>query len=150
MDFLGSMWTRFRASSTPILQKRVVDSIIGYAMAASNQTGIRERWTCPSVEEYIAVRREAGGVKVIQGKEPKSKIPVRLNISLKCFFPLLEYTLEINVPDKAWHHPIIQSFHEAANDIVILTNVSRSLLLFEAYFLWKLLADGVRARIIRI
>lgn len=66
VDCLDSMWTRFRASSSPILQKRFIDSVIGYAMAATKQTGIREGRKCPSVEEYIALRRETGAVKVIQ------------------------------------------------------------------------------------
>lgn len=56
--------TRFRAMSTLNAQKRFVDSIISYAMAASKQTGFRERNLRPSVEEYVALRRETGGVMV--------------------------------------------------------------------------------------
>ena len=55
IDFLGSMWTHFWASLTPILQKRFIDSIIRYAMVVSIQTGIRENWTCSSVEKYIVI-----------------------------------------------------------------------------------------------
>ncbi|MCJ1269585.1 hypothetical protein MMC22_009477 [Lobaria immixta] len=96
------MWTRFRASSSPILQQRFNDIFIEYATAAVKQTGIRERRTCPSVEEYIALRRCTGAVEV-------------------CFL-LVEYMLEIEVPDIAWRHPIIQSLREAANDIVLWGN----------------------------
>lgn len=54
--------TRLRSMSTPNVQKRFVDSIIAYAMAASKQTGLRERNIRPSVEEYVALRRETGAV----------------------------------------------------------------------------------------
>lgn len=55
---------RLRAMSTPNVQKRFVDSIIAYAVAASKQTGFRERNLRPSVGEYIALRRDTGAVMV--------------------------------------------------------------------------------------
>ncbi|MCJ1468394.1 hypothetical protein MMC07_007022 [Pseudocyphellaria aurata] len=85
-------WTRFQASSSPSSQKRFIDSVIGYAMAAAKQTGIRESRMCPSLEEFIALRRETGAVKTC--------------------YPFVQHMLEIDVPDKAWHHPIIESLHE--------------------------------------
>lgn len=68
LDCLGSMWTRFRASSTPIIQKRFIDSVVEYVTAIAKQSGIREHQKCPSVEEFIILRRETGAVKVIQDK----------------------------------------------------------------------------------
>lgn len=65
VDCFGSMWTRFRDSSTRIQQKRFIDSVISYATAATEQAGIRERRTLPSVKEYIALRRRTGVVQVI-------------------------------------------------------------------------------------
>lgn len=93
-------------------------------MVATEQTGIRERRTCPSVEEYIALRRETSGVKVIQDKALNFQISVQLTIFLKTFYPLLEHALEIEVPDKAFHHPVIEEFLETANDIISWGNVS--------------------------
>lgn len=68
VDCFGSMWTRFKDSSTRIQQKRFIDSVISYATAASEQAGFRERRTWPSVKEYIALRRRTGAVQVIQQK----------------------------------------------------------------------------------
>lgn len=56
--------TRLRAISTPNVQKRFVDSIIAYAVAASKQTGFRERNLRPTVGDYIALRRDTGAVMV--------------------------------------------------------------------------------------
>lgn len=57
--------TRFRAVSTPGMQKRFVDSIISYTHAAEEQNGLGERNTNPRIDEFIAIRRETGAVKVI-------------------------------------------------------------------------------------
>lgn len=56
--------TRFRAVSTPLVQKRFVDSVIGYTQGAEKQNGLRERHINPSLDEFIAIRRETGAVKV--------------------------------------------------------------------------------------
>lgn len=56
--------TRFRAVSTPTIQKRFVDTVIGYTQGAEKQTGLRERHINPSLDEFIAIRRETGAVKV--------------------------------------------------------------------------------------
>lgn len=73
---LGSMWTRFRASAATITQRRFVDSVIGYARAAAKQSGIRERHVRPTVEEYIALRRETGAVQVLYDTDPSLEIPI--------------------------------------------------------------------------
>lgn len=36
----------------------------------------------------------------------------------------MEFILEIEVPDQAYHHPIIASLREIANDIICWGNVS--------------------------
>lgn len=131
VDCLGSFWTRLRDSSTPIVQKRFIESIIGYAAGASKQTGIRERRMTSSVEEYIALRRETSAVKVFK-KMSQVQDSLLTKDSLKTCFPLIEYMLEIEVPDIAWRHPVIESLHEAANDIIAWGNVSR--FLSEAFF----------------
>lgn len=56
--------TRFRAVSTPTIQKRFVDSVISYTRSAEKQNGLRERHIHPSLNEFIAIRRETGAVKV--------------------------------------------------------------------------------------
>lgn len=56
--------TRFRAVSTPTIQKRFVDSVISYTRCAEKQNGLRERHINPPLDEFIALRRETGAVKV--------------------------------------------------------------------------------------
>lgn len=58
--------TRFRAVSTPDLQKRFLDSIVSYTHSAVKQNGLRERNINPQIDEFIAIRRDTGAVKVIQ------------------------------------------------------------------------------------
>ena len=58
--------TRFRAVSTPDMQKRFIDSIISYTHGAKKQNGLRERNIHPQTDEFIIIRRETGAVKVIQ------------------------------------------------------------------------------------
>ncbi|MCJ1347352.1 hypothetical protein MMC31_005575 [Peltigera leucophlebia] len=94
--------TRFRAMSPPNVAKRFVDSITSYAIAASKQTGFRERNLRPSVEEYVALRRETGAV-------------------MTCM-PFIENSLGIDLPDSVLQHPIIEKLHTAANDIVCWGN----------------------------
>lgn len=56
--------TRLRAVSTPTIQKRFVDAVISYTRGAEKQNGLRERHIHPSLNEFIAIRRETGAVKV--------------------------------------------------------------------------------------
>lgn len=61
--------TRFRAVSTPAMQKRFIDSVVSYTRGAEKQNGLRERNINPQTDEFIAIRRDTGAVKVIQSTQ---------------------------------------------------------------------------------
>lgn len=60
---------RFRAVSTPRMQKRFLDSVVSYTHGVEKQNGLRERNINPQPDEFIAIRRDTGAVKVIQSKQ---------------------------------------------------------------------------------
>lgn len=84
------------------MQKRFTDATLEYVLAARNQVGNRERKECPTIEEYVALRRDTSAIKVT--------------------YACIEYTLQIDVPDVAFHHPCLASIQEAGNDILSWAN----------------------------
>lgn len=95
-------WTRYCATSTPGMQKRFTDSTYEYVMAARNQVGNRESHICPTIDEYVALRRDTSAIKVT--------------------YACIEYCLNIDVPDVAFNHPTLQGIQEAGNDILSWAN----------------------------
>ncbi|MCJ1461977.1 hypothetical protein MMC07_000577 [Pseudocyphellaria aurata] len=87
---------------------------------ATAQTGHRERRVCPSVDEFVALRRKSGAAKVLP-RSSSSK--VLSNQDLKTFFPFVEYVQNIVVPENASQHPIIESLRDVANDLISWSNV---------------------------
>lgn len=59
-----SFWSRFRATSTPIQEKRFIDTISDYAAAVHKQVGHREKKKRCTISEYITLRRQTSAVKV--------------------------------------------------------------------------------------
>lgn len=46
------------------MQRRFTDATREYVLAARNQVGNRERKECPTIEEYVALRRDTSAIKV--------------------------------------------------------------------------------------
>lgn len=46
------------------MQKRFTEATREYVLAARNQVGNRERKECPTIEEYVALRRDTSAIKV--------------------------------------------------------------------------------------
>ncbi|CAG7846754.1 Alpha-muurolene synthase {ECO:0000269/PubMed:19400802, ECO:0000269/PubMed:20889795}; AltName: Full=Gamma-muurolene synthase; {ECO:0000269/PubMed:19400802, ECO:0000269/PubMed:20889795}; AltName: Full=Germacrene-A synthase; {ECO:0000269/PubMed:19400802, ECO:0000269/PubMed:20889795} [Serendipita indica DSM 11827] len=95
-------WTRFCATSTPKMQKRFTDTTYEYVMAVKNQCGNRQSSRCPTIEEYVALRRDTSAIKVT--------------------YACIEYCLNIDVPDEAFYHPSVAALQEAGNDILSWAN----------------------------
>lgn len=45
-----------------------------------------------------------------------------LTVYSQVTYACIEYTLQIDVPDEAFHHPIVESLSEAGNDILSWAN----------------------------
>jgi hypothetical protein len=70
----------------------------------SKEAGLRERdEVLPDIRQYVAFRREAGG--------------------LKAAFDLVEYSLGIDLPPYVHEDPVFISGYNAAIDVVFLANV---------------------------
>ncbi|KAG8810884.1 hypothetical protein FRC19_004258 [Serendipita sp. 401] len=95
-------WSRFCATATPSMQKRFTDTTYEYVMAVKNQCGNRASEVCPSIEEYVSLRRDTSAIKVT--------------------YACIEYCLNIDVPDEAFYHPSLASLQEAGNDILSWAN----------------------------
>lgn len=61
-----SFMTRFRAVSTPDMQKRFIASIISYTQSTEKQNGLRGRNIYPQTDEFMTIRRDTGALRVIQ------------------------------------------------------------------------------------
>ena len=46
----------------------------------------------------------------------------RLTVYSQVTYACIEYTLQIDVPDEAFHHPVVESLSEAGNDILSWAN----------------------------
>ena len=64
-DLFARFWTHFRATSTPSMQKRFVETVLDYAEGALNQVRNREKGQISwSIEGSIANRRDTSAVEV--------------------------------------------------------------------------------------
>ena len=84
------------------MQKRFTETTYEYVMAVKNQVGNRQSSVCPSIEEYVSLRRDTSAIKVT--------------------YACIEYCLNIDVPDEAFYHPSLAALQEAGNDILSWAN----------------------------
>lgn len=105
------------------MQKRFTDSTYEYVMAARNQVGNRESHICPTIDEYVALRRDTSAIKVRSGRLLRL-VHFKLTVCLQVTYACIEYCLNIDVPDVAFNHPTLQGIQEAGNDILSWANVS--------------------------
>ncbi|KAG8806756.1 hypothetical protein FRC17_004826 [Serendipita sp. 399] len=84
------------------MQKRFTDTTYEYVMAVKNQCGNRASEVCPTIEEYVALRRDTSAIKVT--------------------YAAVEYCLNLDVPDEAFYHPAVVALSEAGNDILSWAN----------------------------
>lgn len=103
------------------MQRRFTGATLEYVLAARNQVGNRERKECPTIEEYVALRRDTSAIKV-SALHIVSLVHQRLTVCSQVTYACIEYTLQIHVPDEAFHHPIMESLCEAGNDILSWAN----------------------------
>ena len=72
--------------------------------AVKQQALYRANGVVPELGIYIEMRRETSGCKPV--------------------FDLIEYSLDLELPDAVVEHPVIVALNNAANDLVTWSNVS--------------------------
>jgi alpha-muurolene/germacrene-A/gamma-muurolene synthase len=74
------------------------------------QASYRVDGSNPDLETYISTRRETSGCKPV--------------------FDLIEYSLDMELPEDVVEHPVILALNQSANDLVTWSNLSATSLLF--------------------
>ena len=72
--------------------------------AVNTQARARDNGIVLDIESYIDLRRDTSGCKPV--------------------FDLIEYALDIELPEYVVNHPIIKALNEGSNDLVTWSNVS--------------------------
>jgi len=78
-----------------------------FFQAVQRQALFRADGIVPDLEAYIDMRRDTSGCKPV--------------------FDLVEYSLDLELPDAVIEHPVIAALNQGANDLVTWSNVSCNL-----------------------
>ncbi|CDO70012.1 hypothetical protein BN946_scf184354.g14 [Trametes cinnabarina] len=91
-------WMRCIEDAKPGPQARFKENLELFFEAVHQQARDREAGLMPDLESYIGVRRDTSGCKPV--------------------FDLIEYAMDIDLPDFVVAHPVIKALNEGANDLV--------------------------------
>lgn len=127
----GSYWTRCTKDAKPGPQARFKENLGLYFDAVNQQARDRDANLIPDLESYISVSAQrvffrvtwvepevADGAFVIQMR--------RDNSGCKPVFDLIEYAMDIDLPEFVIRHPIIQALNQGANDVVTVRPASQT------------------------
>ncbi|KAJ7578534.1 terpenoid synthase [Mycena floridula] len=95
-------WSRCIKKAGPGCQARFKETLELFFEAVNIQARARDNNAIPDLESYIDIRRDTSGCK-------------------PCW-ALIEYALDIDLPDCVVSHPIIQSLNQSTNDLVTWSN----------------------------
>lgn len=59
-----SFWLRYKATSTPLQQQRFIAASYAYVHSLEGQVRQRVKDRCPTIEEYVGLRRNSSAVPV--------------------------------------------------------------------------------------
>lgn len=96
-------WQRAAKTASAQSQKHFIEAFNEYAQAIVERAADRSHSYIRSLDEYMAVRRYTVG-----------SMPI---------FAILE--LEMDLPDEAVHHPVIEKLSVLATDMITIANVRR-------------------------
>ncbi|OJT10931.1 Alpha-muurolene synthase [Trametes pubescens] len=96
-------WTRCIRDAKPGPQARFKESLELFFEAVHQQAKDRDADVIPDLESYINVRRDTSGCKPM--------------------FDLIEYSMDIDLPDFVVEHPVIKALNQGANDLVTWSNM---------------------------
>ncbi|KAF8205517.1 terpenoid synthase [Mycena galopus ATCC 62051] len=97
-----SFWTRCIPDAGPGTQARFKETLAMFFEAVSIQAEMRDAGCIPDLESYIALRRDTSGCK-------------------PCWV-LIEYGLDIDLPDFVAEDPVIMALNQSTNDLVTWSN----------------------------
>ncbi len=103
LNYLSSFKQLHLARAGPDTARRFLEHLCSYARTVGKEAELRERDEILDIRGYIALRREIGGVK-------------------SCF-DLVEYCLDINLPQEIYEDPVFVSGYNAAMDQITWSNV---------------------------
>src|SRR6266702_399500 len=99
-----SYWSRCIRDCAPAVQRRFKSSMQMFFQAVHQQALFRANGVVPDLETYIDMRRDTSGCKPV--------------------FDLIEYSLDLELPDVVIEDPVIVALNQGANDLVTWSNVS--------------------------
>ncbi|KAL0946496.1 hypothetical protein HGRIS_012714 [Hohenbuehelia grisea] len=95
-------WSRCIKGAGPGVQARFKESLELFFEAVNVQARARDDDVIPDLESYIDVRRDTSGCKPV--------------------FDLIEYALDIDLPEEVVTHPTIKALNQGTNDLVTWSN----------------------------
>lgn len=98
----NSFWERACETASEGTQRRFIETTQLYVDAICRQVVNRRHDEIPTIETFVKLRRDTSAVKLV--------------------FALVEYSLNLDLPDEVFEDPMIQSLEEGANDILTWAN----------------------------
>lgn len=86
------------------------------------QSANRATSVIPTTEDFIILRRRTIGGPIVEGTIVPSP-PFWVSI-LTPHSAMVEYSLDLKIPEYVWSHPILEELSKAAIDIMTWPNVS--------------------------
>ncbi|KAI1795405.1 terpenoid synthase [Ganoderma leucocontextum] len=99
---LHDIWRRFRATASPGACNRFFRAVESWMNSQVEQARNRATDEIPSVEEFIILRRRTIGGPIVEA--------------------MVEYSLDLQIPEHVWDHPILQEMSKAVIDIMTWPN----------------------------
>ncbi|KAF8588089.1 terpenoid synthase [Ramaria rubella] len=95
-------WARLIPDAGPEVQARCAENVELYLVAVHQQANHRDTGDIPSLEDYVQLRRLSSGCKPL--------------------FDLLEYSLDMQLPDYIIENPLLETLKDCVNDFVAFSN----------------------------
>ncbi|KAG8908272.1 hypothetical protein FRB99_007805 [Tulasnella sp. 403] len=101
-ETLRSFWERACETASQGTQRRFVETTQLYVDAIYQQVVNRRHDEIPSIETFIQLRRDTSAVKLV--------------------FALVEYSLNLDLPDEVFENQVVRDLEQGANDILTWAN----------------------------
>ncbi|TFK81182.1 terpenoid synthase [Polyporus arcularius HHB13444] len=99
---LHDIWRRFRSTASPGACNRFFRAVESWMNSQVEQARNRATDEIPSVEDFIILRRRTIGGPIVEA--------------------MVEYSLDLQIPEYVWDHPILQEMSKAVIDIMTWPN----------------------------
>ncbi|KAI0703109.1 terpenoid synthase [Earliella scabrosa] len=99
---LHDIWRRFRSTASPGACNRFFRAVESWMNSQVEQARNRSTDEIPSVEDFIILRRRTIGGPIVEA--------------------MVEYSLDLQIPEYVWDHPILQEMSKAVIDIMTWPN----------------------------